>query len=124
MILDHDQQIGKNRKMDEKVNFRSRMFLIFTEPNTAHLGTMSALGISEFSTTFPVLQHQLQKGHTHVGGVSRVVLSKMKLWLLTLALLSGSEAFPGSGFGFLSRVKRSQVDCAAIQTAHGECTSK
>merc|ERR1739841_66740 len=52
------------------------------------------------------------------------VLSKMKLWLLTLALLSGSEAFPGSGFGFLSRVKRSQVDCAAIQTAHGECTSK
>jgi hypothetical protein len=48
----------------------------------------------------------------------------MKLWLLTLAILSGSEAFPGSGFGFLSRVKRSQVDCAAIQTAHGECTSK
>jgi len=57
-------------------------------------------------------------------GVSRVVLSKMKLWLLTLAILAGSEAFPGSGFGFLSRVKRSQVDCAAIQTAHGECTSK
>merc|ERR1712037_476719 len=52
------------------------------------------------------------------------VLGKMKLWLLTLAILSGSEAFPGSGFGFLSRVKRSQVDCAAIQTAHGECTSK
>lgn len=47
----------------------------------------------------------------------------MMLWL-TLALLSGSEAFPGSGFGFLSRVKRSQIDCAAIQTAHGECTSK
>merc|ERR1711990_193308 len=50
-------------------------------------------------------------------------VSKMMLWL-TLALLSGSEAFPGSGFGFLSRVKRSQIDCAAIQTAHGECTSK
>merc|ERR1712203_1221907 len=58
---------------------------------------------------------------THVGGVSRVVLGKMMLWL-TLALLSQPEAFPGSGHGFLSRVKRD--DCAAIQTAHGECTSK
>merc|ERR1712130_633885 len=44
------------------------------------------------------------------------------LRILTLAFLSGSEGFPGSGHGFLSRVKRD--DCAAIQTAHGECTSK
>merc|ERR1711936_1076800 len=60
-------------------------------------------------------------GVTHVGGMGRAVLGKMMLWL-TLALLSQSEAFPGSGHGFLSRVKRD--DCAAIQTAHGECTSK
>jgi len=64
---------------------------------------------------------------THVGRVSRGVLTKMTLWLtLSLALLSGSEAFPwmdpSSGSGFLSRVKRD--DCAAIQTAHGECTTK
>merc|ERR1712183_955312 len=58
---------------------------------------------------------------THVGGMGRVVLGKMMLWL-TLALLSQSEAFPGSGHGFLSRVKRDY--CAAVQTAHGECTSK
>merc|ERR1712142_405360 len=66
-----------------------------------------------------------------MGGVSRGVLGKMTLWLtlsfsLSLALLSGSEAFPwmdpSSGSGFLSRVKRD--DCAAIQTAHGECTTK
>merc|ERR1712001_475338 len=53
--------------------------------------------------------------------MGRVVLGKMMLWL-TLALLSQSEAFPGSGHGFLSRVKRD--DCAAIQSAHGECTTK
>merc|ERR1712055_806737 len=29
---------------------------------------------------------------------------------------------PSSGSGFLSRVKRD--DCAAIQSAHGECTTK
>merc|ERR1711908_188199 len=63
--------------------------------------------------------------------MGRGVLGKMTLWLtlsfsLSLALLSGSEAFPwmdpSSGSGFLSSVKRD--DCAAIQTAHGECTTK
>ena len=49
------------------------------------------------------------------------------LWLtLSLAALSPSQAFPwmdsSSGSGFLSRVKRD--DCAAVQTAHGECTTK
>merc|ERR1711955_125298 len=55
-------------------------------------------------------------------GVCGAVSSKMMLRILTLLFISGSEGFPGSGHGFLSRVKRD--DCAAIQTAHGECTSK
>merc|ERR1712001_556546 len=53
--------------------------------------------------------------------MGRVVLGKMMLWL-TLALLSQSEAFPGSGHGFLSRAKRE--DCAAVQASHGECTTQ
>ena len=83
---------------------------------------MMALGISEFSATYPVLQHQAAKGSHMSIRVFRAVLGKMKLRLTlsSLLFLSGSQAFPGSGF--LSRVKRD--DCAAVQASHGECTTQ
>ena len=85
---------------------------------------MMALGISEFSATYPVLQHQAAKGSHMSIRVFRAVLGKMKLRLtlssISLLFLSSSQAFPDSGF--LSRVKRD--DCAAVQASHGECTTQ